>query len=93
VKDFKSSCGIGGVPICKLRISSAITRVRGESRPEADDRKKRSTGEGWDGVGAAKREYRSVIFTPRAYTAGRRDLMYTVGFFPFKVAEGQSHSL
>jgi hypothetical protein len=59
LKDFISSC-IGGVPICSLNISSA-TIVRGESRPDEEGRKKRVTGEGFDGAGATSGAYRSVM--------------------------------
>jgi hypothetical protein len=54
----------GGVPICSLMISSA-TSVRGESRPEPEERKKRSTGEAGDGEGLKTVEYKSVMKAPR----------------------------
>jgi len=59
VKDFIWSW-IGGVPICNLNISSA-TIVRGESRPDGEGRKKRVTGEDFDGAGDARGAYRSVM--------------------------------
>jgi hypothetical protein len=59
VKDFVWSW-IGGVPICNLNISS-VTIVRGESRPDGEGRKKRVTGEGFDGAGATRGAYRSVM--------------------------------
>jgi hypothetical protein len=45
-------------------ISSA-TSVRGESRPEPEERKKRSTGEAGDGEGLKTVENRSVMKAPR----------------------------
>jgi hypothetical protein len=50
----------GGVPIWSLMISSA-TSVRGESRPEPEERKKRSTGEAGDGEGVKIVENKSVM--------------------------------
>jgi hypothetical protein len=54
----------GGVPIWSLMISSA-TSVRGESRPEPEVRKKRSTGEAGNGEGLKTVENRSVMKSPR----------------------------
>lgn len=51
----------GGVPICKLKSSSA-TSVLGESRPEPDCRKNWVIRVGREGVGAASGENKSVIF-------------------------------
>lgn len=69
----------GGVPMWSLMISSA-TSVRGESRPEPEERKKRSTGEAGDGEGLKTVENRSVMKAPtimqligriRAHSGGR----------------------
>jgi hypothetical protein len=38
-----------------------VTIVRGESRPDGEGRKKRVTGEGFDGAGATRGAYRSVM--------------------------------
>jgi len=62
LNDFALSCCFwrGGVPICRLKSSSA-TNVLGESRPDADCRKNCVIRVGRDGVGAANGENKSVI--------------------------------
>jgi hypothetical protein len=72
LNDFRVCCSRsrckGGVPICKLKSSSA-TSVLGESRPDADCRKNWVIRGGREGVGAASGENKSVIFNrPRENT-------------------------